>query len=166
MKRPRLIGIMMGTALAVGLISCTADSGTGPMPEFAGGTTRKLARCAVLGSAFSGRTIGPAGGTITAGKHSLVIPAGALRTTVFISMTMNPDTTANVKLQPEGLQFAPGKPAKLTLDYKHCSLTNPVQIAYTTDQFQIIRLLPSVDDKRRKKVSTSLEHFSRYAVAY
>jgi hypothetical protein len=169
MKSSRLISMFLVAALVGATMSCAADSDSADHsfgPSFKSGSQKKLAKCAVLGYAYAGSTIGPRGGTISAGKHSLVIPAGALTRSVFISITMNRDTTANVSLQPEGLQFAPGKPATLTLDYKHCSIVNPVQVAYTTEQLQIIQLLPSIDNKSRKNVSTSLQHFSRYAVAY
>lgn len=177
MKPARLIGMLFLAALAVVSISCSRDQGaTDPgtsevaAPELLlNNLTIQLLKCTPQGYVYAGQTIGAGGGTIHVGNHELVVPAGALNRTVFISMQMNADTTNSVKLLPEGLTFAPGKPAELTLSYANCGLVNsllPKQIAYTTDQLQILRLLTSYDNKLTKKVSAPLQHFSRYAVAY
>ena len=170
MKTSRLVGMLFGTLLAGVLVSCASPDASGPSagPEFKPLNLKILAKCSVIGYAYAGRWIGPSGGTITAGKHSLVIPAGALSSSRFISIEMNADTLSTVKLRPEGLVFAAGRPARLTLDYKHCVAPAGIlaQVAYTTNQMHIIRLLPSADNKSKKQVTTSLQHFSRYAVAW
>lgn len=176
MKARRLIGLMFAIALAMVTISCGIDQAASPSgeqalggPQLSANVLGKLVKCTPTGYAYSGMTIGPAGGTIKAGKHTLEIPRGALSRTVFISMKMGADTTNSVQLLPEGLVFNRGKPATLTLNYDNCSLVSsllPRKIAYTTNNLQILQLLPSLDDKLKKKVSTSLEHFSRYAVAF
>ena len=169
MKASRLIGLLFMTALAVVLIGCGTDGGSGPTPDFNKGKIKKLAKCTPQSTyIFVGKMIGPSGGSISAGKHKLEIPRGALRTTVFISMEIGSDTTNSVQMRPEGLVFAPARPAKLTLDYGNCASVgvNPASIVYTTNQLQIIQMLLSIDDKQKKKVSAPLHHFSRYAVAY
>ena len=173
MKRIRLIGIST-VALAVTVIACSADnSASGPsqsaQPDFGlvNNLPKKLMKCTPTGYAYSGSAIGPAGGTIRAGKHKLEIPRGALTRAVFISMTMSADTTNSVQLKPEGLVFA--KPVTLTLDYGNCSGLGtllPKSIVYTDNLLRILLTLPSLDDKLSKKVSAPLQHFSRYAVAY
>jgi hypothetical protein len=78
-------------------------------------------------------------------------------------------TVNSVRLFPEGLKFAAGKPAQLTLSYGNCPLLGqvlPKRIAYTTDLLQILSYVLSVDDLLHKRVTGSLEHFSRYAVAW
>ncbi len=78
-------------------------------------------------------------------------------------------TVNSVQLQPEGLQFAQGRPARLTLSYANCPLLGrllPKRIAYTTDLLEILSYVLSVDDLLNKRVTGALEHFSRYAVAW
>ncbi len=174
MKRNKLVGMLFTAALVATVLGCSADNSTsGPNPASApdfgliSNLQKKLMKCTPTGYAYSGSTIGPNGGTIKVGKLKLEIPRGALNRTVFISMTMSADTTNSVQLQPEGLVFA--TPVTLTLDYGNCSGLGtllPKSIVYTDDLFHILQILQSVDDKAGKKVSASLRHFSRYAVAY
>jgi hypothetical protein len=113
------------------------------------------------------QTVGTNGGTIYVGDHKLVIPRGALTRNVTITAEAPADFVASVKLEPHGLQFA--KPAKLTLDYSSCPLARLdlfKHIAYTTDLLAILDLLDSQDNILTAKISTELDHFSRYAVAW
>ena len=100
---------------------------------------------------------------------TLTIPAGALSQNVVITAEAPSDSVRSVRLLPEGLTFAPGKPARLSLSYSGCSLLGtlaPKRIAYTTDLLELLQLLPSIDDLLRRRVSAPLEHFSRYAVSW
>jgi hypothetical protein len=137
---------LLGTPIGQGLLACD------PLPYASGSAT-----------------IGAAGGTVVIGPHRLVVPAGALASPVLIQGEAPVGTVNSVKLQPEGLQFAAGKPAKLTLSYANCPLLGsllPKRIAYTTDLLGILSYVASLDDLLGRKVSGSLEHFSRYAVAW
>ena len=182
-KRTRLISMMFLGLLLVGGLSCSTDQGpTGPAPSITepqfgrskqggwgipGGGRSPFLSCSQIGSEGGGGTIGAAGGTIRAGKNSLVIPAGALSRSTQITMTVVTDSIRVAQLLPEGLVFAVGKPAKLTLDYGDCThVLLPKKIAYTNNLLQVIQLLLSVDNLLQKSVSAPLEHFSRYAVAY
>jgi hypothetical protein len=113
------------------------------------------------------KNIGPDGGTIQIGPHTLVVPARALSTTVTITAVAPSDPVVSVRFAPEGLRFA--RPARLTLSYAHCPLLPrllPKRIAYTNELLAILELLVSVDDLLRHRVSAQLGHFSRYAVAW
>lgn len=113
------------------------------------------------------RLIGPAGGTLQIGKHTLVVPAGALATPTMISGVSPSDFVSSVTFQPEGLRFL--RPATLTLDYSACPaarLQLLKRVAYTTDYLDILSYLLSRDDLLRMRVSADLQHFSRYAVAW
>jgi hypothetical protein len=128
-----------------------------------------LLACQPLPYAINTVTIGPEGGTISVGPHSLRVPAGALTEPVAITAEAPVGQVNSVKLMPEGLQFAPGKPATLTLSYANCPLLGrvlPKRIAYTTDLLAILSYVLSVDDLLAKKVTGNLEHFSRYVVAW
>jgi hypothetical protein len=198
MRRSQSISVLL-LAIATLSNSCV-DHPAGPSNDL----TVAVAKCAPAASAFISQTIGIGGGTIAIGNNKLVVPAGALASSVAISMEILADSSRSVLFQPEGLTFAAGKPATLTLSYAECtppsaalraihsnggghghgqwgdghwghhhgddddgdSLSTTTQVAYTTDDLQILELLQSVDDPEAKEVSAELPHFSRYAVAW
>jgi hypothetical protein len=128
-----------------------------------------LLRCTPLPAAHAAKLIGPAGGTLTVGPHSLVIPPGALSYALTITADAPSDTVNSVRFQPQGLQFAAGHPAELTMSYANCPLLGrllPKRIAYTTDLLEILNLLLSVDNVLLQRVSAQIAHFSRYAIAW
>ncbi|MCI0689998.1 MAG: hypothetical protein L0Y54_22605 [Sporichthyaceae bacterium] len=139
-------GGLLGTGVGTGLLSCT------PLPY-----------------ARTEQVVGPAGGTIVVGPHRLVVPAGALAEPVLITAEAPSDSVASVRLLPHGLTFAAGRPARLTLSYANCSLLGqllPKRVVYTTDLLEILEWLLSIDEPLARRVSTNLDHFSRYAVAW
>lgn len=174
----------LAVAVMLGLASCSTE-GNGPA-----GPSSDPAPSALLGSgggllgtgigggllacdslpyASTTQTVGSEGGTIVVGPHRLTVPAGALSAPVAITAEAPVGTVNSVRLTPEGLQFAPGKPARLTLSYANCPLLGqllPKRIAYTTDLLQILSYVLSVDDLLARRVTGYLEHFSRYAVAW
>src|SRR6185295_19908172 len=106
---------------------------------------------------------------LTVGPHTLTVPAGALGAPVLITADAPVGTVNSVRFGPEGLQFAAGKPATLTLSYANCPLLGsllPKRVAYTTDLLAILSYVTSLDDLLARKVTGSLAHFSRYAVAW
>jgi hypothetical protein len=125
-----------------------------------------LVSCDQLPTATSSAVIGPQGGRINVGPHSLTIPKGALKSNVRITARIPRENVASVQLTPEGLKFA--KPATLSMSYAHCRklLPLPTRIVYTTDDLKILQLLESLDISREKRVTSPLDHFSKYAVAY
>ncbi len=175
-RSPRMLRLWSLLVLASGIVSCTAtDSPVAPSSAASAELQlpivtpllNGLLACAPQPYAITRQQVGPAGGTIRVGGHTLVIPQGALRSTVMITAEAPNDPFASVRFQPEGLQFA--RSAKLTLDYSFCPagrLRLGKRVAYTTEQLRILDLLLSVDDILRMRVSTDLQHFSRYAVAW
>src|SRR5213079_1287995 len=84
-----------------------------------------LLKCSNLPYASSTATIGVAGGSISAGPHTLVILPGTMTAPTGLGVNA-------VKFQPEGLRFV--TPAALTMSYANCSLLGkilPKRIAYT-----------------------------------
>ena len=121
--------------------------------------------CRPLPYASSSVVIGPEGGTLLAGKTSLVIPRGALQSQVAIKAEQISGSVNSVRFSPEGLRFS--KPVTLTMSYDNCLLTLPAKrIVYTTEGLRVLELLQSLDLRLSRTVSASIEHFSRYAVAY
>lgn len=111
--------------------------------------------------------IGPAGGTLRVGPHTLVVPAGALTVPTLISGVSPSDPVASVEFQPSGLRFQ--RTAKLTLDYSNCPLGGLQllkRVAYTSDDLDIISYLLSLDNILLRRVTGDVNHFSRYAVAW
>jgi hypothetical protein len=127
-----------------------------------------LLKCSSLPYAQSTATIGPLGGIIKAGPHTLVIPPGALLSPRTITMTVPTGLTVNaVKFQPEGLRFA--VPAALTMSYSNCSLLGnllPKRIAYTDNNLNVISYLLSLDNLLSNRVTGKVNHFSDYVIAW
>jgi hypothetical protein len=113
------------------------------------------------------RVVGPAGGTITVGPHSLTVPAGALDSAVTITAVAPSDIVNRVVFQPSGLVFR--VPATLTMSYANCgpiAQLLPIQVAYVDNLLQILYFVPSVDQRQSESVSGEVRHFSDYAVAW
>jgi hypothetical protein len=137
-------GDLLGSPLPSGLLTCT------PLPYDS-----------------ATQTVGPEGGTITAGVATLAIPAGALDSAVTITAVTPSDTVNRVQFQPQGLTFQ--QPAALTMSYANCNtlgLSLPKDIVYTTDLLVILEQLPSMDDLSAQTVTGQLRHFSDYAIAW
>ena len=125
----------------------------------------KLLTCTSEPYAIATKRIGRSGGTITVGRHKLVVPAGALSRTVTITAERMPGRANSVRFGPEGLEFQ--RPAQLTLSYSNCiSLPLPKRVVYTDERLSILELILSRDSARSKSVTGTIDHFSRYAVAY
>jgi hypothetical protein len=124
-----------------------------------------LLTCQEQQYAVTSATIGPSGGTIRVGKHSLVIPKGALRSSVRIKAEQIRGSTNSVRFSPEGLQFE--KQAVLALNYENCQNTEvPKTVVYTTEKLKVLEILKSLDLLRSRTIAAPIDHFSRYAVAY
>ncbi len=128
-----------------------------------------LLRCSPLPYDSVTATIGPAGGTLQVGPHTLSVPSGALDAPASITAVAPSDTVNRVRLQPEGLSFQ--QPASLAMSDANCDLLGipqplPKRIVQTTDDLLILGFLPSVDNLASQTVTGQLRHFSDYAVAW
>ncbi|PYP70813.1 MAG: hypothetical protein DMD41_14055 [Gemmatimonadetes bacterium] len=127
-----------------------------------------LLSCSNLPYDSTTQTIGPAGGSLSVGPHTLVIPRAALKQSVSITMILPTGLRVNaVKFKPAGLQFQ--TPAALTMSYANCSLLGkllPKRIAYKTDNLQILYYLLSLDNLLSKYVTGKVNHFSDYVIAW
>ena len=131
------------------------------------GPRGSLLTCQPLPYDSTTQTIGPDGGTIRIGSHSLVIPAGALAFPTTITAVARSSTVNAVRFEPQGLQFQ--RSASLTMSYANCDLLGsllPKRIAYTTDALDILEYLLSADDQFAQQVTAELHHFSEYAIAW
>jgi hypothetical protein len=178
MKGTALGRVALVAGAAVLVLSCSDRSPLGVAPRAAPSDGRRtdllglnpdlsLLSCTPLPTATVTQTIGPDGGMVQVGPHTLVIPPGALGGPVTITATAPSDTVNRVVFQPQGLTFL--QPASLTMSFGNCNvagLTSPAQIVYTTDALQILEYLPSVDDLQAQTATAPLQHFSDYAIAW
>lgn len=129
------------------------------------GSVTDLLTCSPQSYDSETETIGPEGGTVKVGKHSLFIPRGALTQRVKITAEQIRGRTNSVRFSPEGLHFQ--KPAVLTMSYENCAINLlKKKIVYTDERLSILQLLFSLDYPKYDYVSAPIDHFSRYAVAY
>ncbi len=172
MTATRMVRAVLATLAAAAAAAC-ADHAPLSAPPHAGasaapgrllGLDVSLVSCTPLAAESASAIIGPAGGTITVGPHSLVIPPGALAANTTITAVAPSDSVTVVQFGPQGLTFA--QPATLTLSYANCGLLSGLQVAYTDNLLNILQLLPSVDDALSSTVTARIGHFSGYAVAW
>ena len=124
-----------------------------------------LLPCNVATDQWNTASIGPDGGRLNVGPHTLVIPRGALRSRTQITAHAVRGNTMRVEFSPSGLQFA--QPVALTLSYGVCKAPGkPVQVVYLKTGDEITETEPSKDSPQDKSVVAAIRHFSSYAVAY
>jgi hypothetical protein len=172
MKAVRLLAVLLAACLVVS--SCGEPPASPAVPaaqaDLIGALLQPtgLLKCSDLPADSDTETIGPAGGKLTAGPHTLVIPAGALDEPTKITMSVRTGRGVNaVHFEPEGLQFA--RSAALTMSYANCDLLGkllPKRIAYADDALNIVTYVLSLDNLWGKRVTGRLDHFSDYVVAW
>jgi hypothetical protein len=124
-----------------------------------------LLRCEPQPYATATAVVGPGGGQISIGAHSLTILENALSEDVTITGEQIEGEVNSVRFSPEGLHFA--IPAVLTLSYQNCAnVPQQKHIVFTDEVLLILESLPSLDLNGSSEVQTVIDHFSRYAVAY
>jgi hypothetical protein len=129
------------------------------------GSVTDLLTCSPQSYDKTVQTVGPSGGVIEVGRHRLVIPRGALSQSVKITAEQVSGSTNSVRFSPEGLRFE--RPAALTMSYKNCAVNLlSKKIVYTDERLSVLELLFSADYPKYDYVTSPIDHFSRYAVAY
>jgi len=151
-----LIGGLLGTVTetvngTVGTVGGVVENLLSPYP------------CTTTGYGSVTRTVGPAGGIIVIGPHTLAIPPFALNQNVTITATAPAGRMLRVDFEPEGLRFA--RPTALTMSYRACA-NPPVlpRVVYIDDKLNLLEVLPSVNSLFTRSVTAKLNHFSGYAV--
>jgi hypothetical protein len=145
----------------------------GPQAELLGdligtlGRTLGLLRCTPMPTYSAQRTIGPMGGTINVGPHSLYIPPGALSSNVLIKAKAPSGNINKLTLTPHGLQFNKG--VYMTMSYDNCEglLSRlPKRIAYVDGNLNILEILFSLDNIWDNEVTGRTDHFSDFVLAW
>lgn len=125
-----------------------------------------LAVCKPHQEAWKTATIGGGGGTINLGDGTVfAVPAGALSSSVSITVHELSGTAMAVEFAPAGLRFA--VPAKLTMSYTQCLVPPllPARVVYVQGGV-ITETEPSLANLLFRTVTGDISHFSSYAVAY
>lgn len=128
------------------------------------GTTPALL-CAPRPYEANVQVVGPKGGVLHAGRHTLSIPAGALARPTVITMEAPTSLAVSVRLSPHGLTFAAAP--TLTLDYRQCAVRDDAatSVVYVDEQLNVLER-PQSRKERKGQVSAAIWHFSDYAVAW
>jgi hypothetical protein len=164
-----IVGVVLSVAACSGIATAPSEP-TATAPSFGlinDLLNATLLKCSSLPAASGTADIGPAGGVVRVGPHTLVIPPGALSRQTTIRGDVVPGSVNSVRFAPEGLRFA--RNAALTMSYSNCSglgMLLPKRIVYTDEGLRLLEILRSIDLSGQKLVTAPLEHFSRYAVAY
>ena len=109
--------------------------------------------------------IGPAGGRLRLGHHSLNIPAGAVDLDVTFTMVSASISGVAVDCGPSPFRF--NLPVELTLSYEGTQYENSdsqssLEIFYMNGRTCLP--MPSHVDVNAKSVTAQLDHFSRYII--
>ena len=127
-----------------------------------------VSKCWSLKAEAVNRKIGPAGGSLVIGPHTLTVPAGALSRVVMIHARIVGGKSVNVvEFKPDGLVFR--TPAVLTMSYANCDRegrTNALAIAVVNDTFGVVAYIPSSDDAATGTVTGGVPDLTNYAVAW
>jgi hypothetical protein len=166
-RRTRVFSFVAGL-LAATVIAACSDEATAPSTPalaVAGTRTSTITRCDQPYGATSG-WIGPQGGRLKAGGHTLYVPTGALSAPTFITMETPSGDIGHVVFGPEGLTFKKSYPAHLVMSYQNCSVPPDAiqQVAYTSASLKILETQPSVSDPATLTVDAKLTHFSDYVI--
>jgi hypothetical protein len=157
-SRRRLTLLLCGMPLLLSL-ACS-NGGIGPR-EYT------LLECSPVNGASASAAIGPEGGTVTVGGHSLTLPANAVSSRVTFRMVERQDKYVGVEVEPHGTQF--NRDATLTLGYGRCGNPNGSRnfqiLEVRSGTTQVLRALPVTVDSAKRTVSTTrLNHLSGYLV--
>jgi hypothetical protein len=112
--------------------------------------------------------IGPAGGVIALGLHTLLIPPGALNTNFTFFMTYASNSGVAVDCNPSPFSFL--LPVTLTLSYENTQYdgdgedASQLQIMYMAPD-GTLEAWPSTVDESANTVSAQIDHFSRYIIS-
>ena len=118
-------------------------------------------------------TIGPEGGTLSAGGLRLEVPAGAVLVPTVFELVVPPSRYMEVALHAVGVEhFVFEKAVTVTVDYGRCAASavpagaslQAVHIAPLSKR--VLEEMGGVVDPAARTVTFTTGHFSSYAVAY
>ena len=152
-------------ALLIGDVTSVLNSTVTSVGSTLDRTVSGLLECNVRNSYTASQMIGPQGGVLRVGRHSLHVPANALRENVLITATAPAGRHVEVRFEPQGLEFQ--RPTALTMSYADCGILKPLglRIVYVNDNLDILEVLLSLPNPFTRTVTGKVDHFSRYMLA-
>ena len=169
MNRLTRINRFLACVLFATVVSgCTSELTAPDTPTVAEAVASSgLTSCKPLPEAFASGWIGPKGGILRAGPHTLKVPPTALSTPVFITLEAPSSSSNQIGLEPQGLKFNAGTGAYLTVSYENCSAPPGTgqQVVRVSAQLKVLEVTPSVMDPATLTVEGKLLLFSDYALS-
>lgn len=122
-------------------------------------------RCEPSKGEYGVKRIGPKGGTLDVGLHTIEIPAGALAQEMDIGASVKPGASVELEFAPHGLQFR--KPVEITFDYGKCVVADgdALDVVYVGTGWRILETMPSTDKRGAHRITALTDHFSGYMVS-
>ncbi len=178
--RPLVIGLCVG-ALA---FACDHSPTAGPSPSLLAARTNSTSKSTglvVCSQTYDSVTqvMGPRGGFLTVGAHTLYVDSLVLMDTVSITAVAPAGTVRWARFHPDGLLFpanlVDGWGAALITSYKDCGVptSDTLRIAQVTDSLSILSYLQTWSQVKKvpwsqgqQRVVGLLPHFSNYAIAW
>ncbi len=167
----RFAAVLMG-ALAVA--SCT-EAGSGAItaadaPRASGSLGPELIECPSETTTSSSALIGPLGGTVSVGGHSLVIPPLAVLVPTQFTVTAPASNYLELDIRAGSQEhYTFQKPVSLTLSYARCTRSDinkaPLKVFYIDGASNaILEDMGGTDDKAARTVTVGTGHLSGYAI--
>jgi hypothetical protein len=165
----RVFPIIASLLGAASFVACTDEATAPSVPQFAEvavGVSNVTPCKQQLASRFTSAWIGPEGGVLKAGGNVFTVPAGALKSRVFITMKMAGDNSNHVIFFPEGLVFNKDHLPHLLMSYQDCLVTRGARptVAYVNNALGTYEPTPSYVDAADQTVEGLLSHFSEYVL--
>jgi hypothetical protein len=163
----RILPVVWSLFCAALVAGCTSELTAPESPAFAEAGTTSLTPCTPLPEASASALIGPNGGVLKAGPHSLKVPRGALSSTVLVTLEAPSSAINRVGLEPRGLKFEPGQAAYLVVSYANCSVPpgSNEQVVRVSSKLNVLQVMPSLMDSSTLTVEGKLALFSDYALS-
>lgn len=166
-------GIALATAAT--LIACAAPSITDANSRElavrgAALGTPNLIECPVNSSSSTTATVGPLGGLVSVGGTSISIPAGALLSSVDVTVTVPESNLMEIDISVSGTEhFIFELPVVVTLSYARCTRNlglTPLSVWYIdSDTKEPLENMGGINDPLLKTMTFVTPHLSGYAIA-
>jgi hypothetical protein len=151
--------VAAGILITIGGCADVPTAAVPPAPD-AEPTAVRTSRGTIAGTTA---LIGPAGGTISAGGHTLVFPAGALPRPTMIGMKPM-EGYAGAVFSPHGLVFPASAQPELTLSLEGADLSQygSLAIGYQAPSGEIMEVYEAERSETGNSISSRIPHFSGY----
>jgi hypothetical protein len=172
MIRRRASTLLLALAALAVVTSCDEANPTSPLRPVDDAPSHLLGdlmlqTCQPLPADTVTEVIGPSGGALQIGPHTLTVPAGALDSSVTITAIQRSTWNNRLHFAPQGLEFS--QPALLEMSYANCAgawIPLSRKVVYIDSGLNILEILLSLTNFGERTVTGEVDHFSDYAVAW